>query len=105
VPVNTHTPGPWIVRDHPTQDIYIGPTNDGGAPSVAIVPRRISRTPGEHNANARLIAAAPELLEALTRLLPYANFMLSCTVDDDDAAYAAVDRARAAVAKATGSAA
>lgn len=46
-------------------------------------------------ANARLIAAAPELLEALERLL-------SCTRDDDDSLAAAQDQAMDAIAKARG---
>jgi len=59
----THTPGKWIVRDIPSRDYYIGPADDGGAPSISIVTRRHNRTEAQTEANARLIASAPDLLE------------------------------------------
>lgn len=49
--------------------------------------------------NARLIAAAPELLAALNELLPYAVGRLEGLCDAYDAM---LDRARAAIAKARG---
>lgn len=66
-----HTPGPWEISDHRLKTpIGAGPKHiamvayfDCGAGD----PRSIS--PSEHNANARLIAAAPELLEALEEAL------------------------------------
>jgi hypothetical protein len=56
----------------------------------------------ETAANALLIAAAPELLEALQRLIPHAHFMTMCATAEDHIVVAAVDRARDAIAKATG---
>ena len=44
---------------------------------------------------------APDLLEALQRLLPHAAWMQSCSHDDDGIARD-LERARAAIAKATG---
>ena len=61
----SHTPGPWCVRDIPSKERYVGPSRDGGAPSVAIIPARLSRSDAEQAANARLVAAAPDLLSAL----------------------------------------
>ena len=59
------TPGPWSVRDIATPCVYIGPAADPGAPSVALVMARVNVPDGQQKANARLIAAAPQLLEAL----------------------------------------
>ena len=94
-----HTPGPWCIKDHRnvgegfsiTNAVADGPFYDGIA-SLADV-----------EADARLIAAAPELLEALRELTddvadrfdldsPSANPGIKSTVA----------AARAAVAKATG---
>jgi hypothetical protein len=107
-----HTPGPWVRRNIASaRDIYIAEANDGGAPSVAIVPTRVSRLADEEDANARLIAAAPDLLAALRRIVASddAHATLHAPDDDDIARMveyaAAFDNARAAIAKATGEAA
>jgi hypothetical protein len=95
---NKHTPGPWTL--HPTA---LHPAvRSVGTPDTG--PRRIC-TVGTMNghpvdkANARLIAAAPELLEALQNI-----------IDSIDKGHAAIlcplaAAARAAIAKATGGAA
>lgn len=64
-----HTPGPWTLFDRLVQ-------GRGGAPVAAVH--------GPHAyANARLIAAAPELLEALKAALSYADMeMHHETVDE-----------------------
>lgn len=57
-----HTEGEWSINDWPqkTSDIAIGAP---GTPRVAIIPlRHVSIN--EQEANAKLIAAAPKLLEA-----------------------------------------
>lgn len=53
-----HTPGPWIVGEH--RGVWVGPVirAEGGHKGIAFVV-------GESDANARLIAAAPELLATL----------------------------------------
>ena len=61
--MSKHTQGPWAVRDIPTGQRYIGPSQDGGAPSVALVLSRVNVPDERLAADARLIAAAPELLE------------------------------------------
>lgn len=75
-----HTPGPWIVRegDEWTNSIV---TREGELPNgepayweVASYNRRRS----EAEANARLIAAAPELLSALLELLDSMDANGSC---------------------------
>ena len=71
--MTNHTPGPWFIGDdnNAACEVIAGP--------VAILLDRTPRCPGggseyvisreEMSANARLIAAAPDLLEACERLL------------------------------------
>jgi len=76
-----HTPGPWVIKKFGGQDKWaIGPLS-----------RRVCDAYGE--ANGKLIAAAPNLLEALQGLL---NALPSATT------HPAIRAARAAIAKATG---
>ena len=82
-----HTPGPWEV--HGRQPTFV--RANGGKKHVA---NTDSMGDDEENkANARLIAAAPELLESLREIL-----------DGGIADPAAVRRAHAAIANATGAA-
>jgi hypothetical protein len=64
--------------------------------TIANIPTRMTIPPSEQRANARLIAAAPLLLDAL-------KAMLACVYDEeiDDETIAAVRRARSAVFEAT----
>jgi hypothetical protein len=55
----------------------------------------------EGDANARLIASAPELLEALEACLPWVSDY-NCSLDDAEQAKEAMAKARAAISKATG---
>ena len=77
-----HTPGPWVVREHDDADTL-----------------RICDAKGDFalsiRENAQLIAAAPELLEALEGIMDHRERMGLGT----NSVY---DRARAAIAKATG---
>jgi hypothetical protein len=61
--MSTHTPGPWIVNDDDTG------MNDSGTiesqSGVVIAPDIYGKNSKEAEANARLIASAPELLETL----------------------------------------
>ena len=66
--------------------------------TIANIPTRMTITPQEQKANALLIAAAPDLLEALVRLRQWAEAdKVNYTGDHP------VAQARAAIAKATGS--
>jgi hypothetical protein len=56
-----HTPGPWQSGGC----VVYGPDGAGVADLVAGVCNHNGRSPDETEANARLIAAAPELLKAL----------------------------------------
>ena len=100
--MSAHTPGPWVaVKNSCFWDINIA----GSWLTVADACASKHLPDGDNGeANARLIAAAPELLEALKEML----------VDYDDAsgewsgsdviakAYRIIDKARAAIAKAEG---
>jgi hypothetical protein len=64
----THTPGPWQVRhdEYARGRLHIGPKTDD---TVCTLSGRQS-TRNAADANARLIACAPELLEALLAIFP-----------------------------------
>lgn len=87
--VGGYTPGPWRVGDAGVT--VFGPPNGNPAPKRIA---DMAKTP-EYKANARLIAAAPELLEALEALL--ADKYLADPINADRMA-----QARAALANARG---
>jgi hypothetical protein len=62
-----HTPGPWHVNTQPT---YEGGHTIASASGLVVVNsvKGYGRTDDQNEANARLIAAAPELLTALQSL-------------------------------------
>lgn len=105
-----HTPGPWQVEEFYwpesqsfAPEITAGRAGEGGdstryiAKMLGVIPAVV----GETLANARLIAAAPELLEALV----WAIRELEETEDGLCPDFqAAITAARAAIAKATGGA-
>lgn len=94
-----HTPGPWTFRKNYGQTLDL--LAAGGATSILNNARLMNQEP-----NARLIAAAPDLLEALCNALPYLDDVLA---DKDQLAcfkpgvvQAHAKAIRAAIAKATG---
>jgi hypothetical protein len=97
-----HTPGPWRTTrklgysGHAAAEYYIYAenTNDGRSLAVAHI-KKSTVQPME--ANARLIAAAPDLLAALQALLAVSS---ACSDEETEA----VIYARAAIAKARGEA-
>lgn len=99
-----HTPGPWIIGDENNShaQVCIGATDmtaDMSRESSYTGQMVMSRE--EMLANARLIAAAPDLLEALDKVWPFLQ------EDDGHGANApayqsAINAARAAIAKAKG---
>ena len=92
--MNKHTPGPWIIgrwdlmpqnhiRIHTTDDLFIA---------------ELGEFADNREANARLIAAAPELLEALQKIFnlePLANGLTPTEYQDciDDIAIKAIAKA------------
>ncbi len=63
---SNHTPGPWDFEAEPGYGVYVG-NDDGNVAEVLCDQVRI--TDPIAIANARLIAAAPDLLEALEALV------------------------------------
>ncbi len=81
---NTHTPGPWNVHrkadDPPSALPWIA--GHMGRPLAFVIHESIARPDLERaNANARLIASAPELLAALKVVAGSDNWR--CSVDEE----------------------
>ena len=92
-----HTPGPWEAEWHRKYKQWnVFPESGKAVVSVTDLCGEYSKE--ETEANARLIAAAPELLEALQGLLDC--MAIPSSICKERPAYEA---ARAAIAKATGS--
>ena len=97
-----HTPGPWYALRGQRNISIRYKTGDGLLPMVNVASVR-GQFPtdcpyGSSEANARLIAAAPELLEALQKMLPE---LRGLSIVSDTAAEMSRE-AEAAIAKATG---
>lgn len=65
-----HTPGPWQTTDL-GRDIGIVPTSQPLSRSIAVCSRLYREDAVDCEANARLIAAAPDLLAAAQQALSY----------------------------------
>ena len=91
-----HTPGPWRIEGESGDSPYIAGAMPSGEPDHVC---QIIETPdGEDHANAALIAAAPELLQALRALLDQHMAGVDLSVRDRHEWC----RAAAAIAKAEG---
>jgi hypothetical protein len=87
----THTPGPWEA----TVDGFIGHTCPDGDWYV-IAAMSHDRAPETVNSDARLIAAAPDLLAAIK------DIVAASDANDGDSLANAIQASRAAIAKAKG---
>lgn len=107
-PVSDHTPGPWAVgfdaNGWEDGDINVIADKCG---LVCSIPRQLNglyhspgvgRTHDNQEANARLIAAAPELLAALQELVAYDEGSSA----EGEYGYEVLHRCRSAIAKAEG---
>lgn len=66
--MSKHTPGPWAVNKADLLDVYAPNNNAHTVATVAV-------TAGdEDEANAKLIAAAPEMAEALRNFIGFAGY-------------------------------
>lgn len=93
-----HTPGPWtlgeirnasgVVKGGPARELHTGSTVQG---QVALASLQEWMGPGEREANAALIAAAPDMLDALNEARDYLGSLtdggpvllgLVCVIDD-----------------------
>ena len=92
----THTPGPWIAEfsDY-GEEIWFG----GYGAGMWTVEPPGAYLDGLSAANARLIAAAPDLLAALEQCLPIIDAYRRAALGDGDIA---AHNARVAIAKAKG---
>lgn len=97
--MSAHTPGPWA--HHPEDNIIAAPDGRG---LIEWQARSVHVSIEERDANARLIAAAPELLEALKgALAAWDRLYPSMPVNEayEDCEFREMQRARAAIAKVT----
>lgn len=118
--VEAHTPGPWLVFDHycgrdpETAGEYAGTRliGLGQYDTIAEVRQGSDDVPGDVDANARLIAAAPELLSECEDALDTFEKLRAFWVEEGSAgrfqlikvADAHIADLRAAIASATGGA-
>lgn len=98
------TPGPWGIEQTP-DTLWVGPMRPDGDKVAGIVvylptgEEYLAEYQGRQFANARLIAAAPELLEALAAVINSVPFHRLTPLQ-----YAIWAKAGEAIAKATGAA-
>ena len=99
--MSAHTPGPWLIQQGGDEwvdgIVTLHGHNEDGTPMYWTV-ASYNRRRDEAEANARLITAAPEMLEALEQIAHRAHKHAVCT----QVQYSLGDIARAAIAKATG---
>lgn len=95
----SHTPGPWFVPAPTYRTLYVE-ARIGNGMLQEVASCGPTADPAQQAANARLIAAAPELLEALRGMLALDEEHHQRGHCDD--VCAEVLKARAAIAKATG---
>jgi hypothetical protein len=98
--MSKHTPGPWEVDRDDSQKVWVKSKAEGWDEEWVAL-----SFSGRAGANARLIAAAPDLLEALKaakEVVDVAEHMTSCR-SDDDFVWGAQKLINAAIAKAEGS--
>ena len=91
-----HTPGPWLTHKEGFSSIYIESRIGGGMLQEVASCGPTGEGSDQQEANARLIAAAPELLEALAEIVSAADGEGWNQLDPS------LSKARAAIAKATG---
>jgi hypothetical protein len=87
----SHTPGPWMPAKGPGLLVIV--SQDESIATIATGTFKGELPTDQILANARLIAAAPELLEALE---PFAKFACGCGECHNCRALAAVNKARGA---------
>jgi len=98
--MSKHTPGPWVIQETnfaQQKNVYA----QADKPPIATV----YGSTGENEANARLIAAAPEMLDALKKTSEFLHHMW-CSANINEYDFEMVEETMlindAAIAKATG---
>jgi hypothetical protein len=99
---NKHTPGPWHTYNmgHGQGNPWEVWPDKGLTPICRLISGGVARGNFEGHANARLIAAAPELLEALERAAPCLQAAVEALQSKEDAA--CLKQVRGAINKAKG---
>lgn len=93
----SHTPGPWDIHGDPHSATYY--VHGANRVCDLVKPQGFSRTPRETEANARLIAAAPDLLAACQQAMEW--LALSDPEQEHPGVVKAIKSCRHAIAKAT----
>lgn len=94
-----HTPGPWQIKSNMEPEYIVGDIDGPLEGNVMhYSPVAVVMETKHFEANARLIAAAPELFSALSTMLTHMG------MDEDEWNRQTFKQARAAIAKATGAA-
>lgn len=96
-----HTPGPWV-SDNTGNYSRRWVIRHNGLVVAEIRYSALDRTNEDAYANADLIAAAPDLLDALRLALPYIEKAYECSFPDYIENDYVLDTVRAAIAKAEG---
>jgi len=93
-----HTPGPWKVVDR----LYVWTDDDVGCEVAKVCDENLDDDMvGQADADASLIAAAPELLQRLRECVTWLeDYYDTVSLDDDQSQH--LDTARAVIAKAEG---
>ena len=104
--MSKHTPGPWEVTrfgaiKSASPNTQVEYARGIGQPQIALVFVDDSRPEGERDANARVIAAAPDLLASLKEMLDKGEGCAACGFGAPGCG-CRYERARAAIAKAEG---
>ena len=105
--MSKHTPGPWFAVADKGQTIIRTSRSSAAFSPLAIVKGDKRDTLKDQEANARLIAAAPDLLEAAQLALQIAESWIHDQLDGTssiDGALLHLDPVRAAIARARGEA-
>jgi hypothetical protein len=99
-----HTPGPWVATTGNHGEWNINSVDDDGGWAVAVVMggAGLEDPNGRSDENARLIAAAPDLLEALTEARKGCKLLddLTGCMGDDDSVRELLAKIDAAIARA-----
>ena len=98
-----HTPGPWFYKRSGFSTVYIEARIGGGMLQEVAACGPTAQGSEQQEANARLIAAAPELLEALRDMLDGWKYIRQSHGDLYGVGWdRAQEKAETAIAKATG---
>ena len=92
--MNKHTPGPWFAFVDKGQTIIRTSRTSAAFSPLAVVKGDKRDTLKDHEANAKLMASAPDLLEALEYCLDCLGHEFALPADCQSNARAAIARAR-----------